>query len=160
MREYIINHRKIAGECPAFPTALNSIFPLRHYHCPMREERHGRFDTFRILLVLIPCLLFIYELVGYSRFAGWDVSRLNLPLKWFDAHSLIAGAMPLWNYYLYGGMPQLAESESGLFYPGNFLLISPRRFFLLGESDDHRASDSRGPVLRPLASRTQCRKTR
>jgi hypothetical protein len=86
-------------------------------------------DPYRLILALIPCALFFYELLGISYFAGWDITRLNLPLKWFDVQSIRAGAMPLWNPYLYAGMPQLAESESGLFYPGNWLLHLPGDFF-------------------------------
>src|SRR3972149_6236165 len=88
-----------------------------------------RFDIYRLLLFAIPCALFFPELIGYSQFAGWDITRLNLPLKWFDVQSIRGGALPLWNPYLYAGMPQLAESESGLFYPGNWLLYLPGNFF-------------------------------
>ncbi len=88
-----------------------------------------RFDLFRLLLIVIPCLFFLPELIGLSRFAGWDITRLNLPLKWYDVQSIRDGVMPLWNHYLYAGMPQLAESESGLFYPGNILLHLPGDFF-------------------------------
>jgi hypothetical protein len=91
--------------------------------------RRKRFDLFRLLLILIPCLMFCYELVGYSQFAGWDITRLNLPLKWYDVQSVRAGVLPLWNQYLYAGMPQLAESESGLFYLGNLLMYLPGSFF-------------------------------
>ena len=93
--------------------------------------RKRKIDGFRLSLVLIPCVLFIFELLGVSRFAGWDVTRLNLPLKWFDVQAIRAGEIPLWNHYLYAGMPHLAESESGLFYPGNFLLHLPGDFFYL-----------------------------
>ena len=90
-----------------------------------------RFDIFKFLLILIPCLYFLPELTGQSYFAGWDITRLNLPLKWFDVQSLRHGALPLWNPYLYAGMPQLAESESGFFYPGNILMHLPGDFFYL-----------------------------
>jgi len=90
-----------------------------------------RFDIFKLLLILIPCFYFLPELTGQSYFAGWDITRLNLPLKWFDVQSIRHGALPLWNPYLYAGMPQLAESESGLFYPGNLLLHLPGDFFYL-----------------------------
>ena len=95
----------------------------------MKRRRTGAIDINRILLVLLPCAFFLPELVGYSRFAGWDITRLNLPLKWYDVQLVKQGALPLWNHYLYAGMPQLAESETGLFYPGNALLYLPGDFF-------------------------------
>ena len=95
----------------------------------MTERRAGTFDIFRLLLVLLPCIFFLPVLLGVWQFAGWDVTRLNLPLKWYDVQSIRDGVLPLWNHYLYAGMPQLAESESGLFYPGNILLHLPGNFF-------------------------------
>jgi len=97
----------------------------------MGKPSSRKFDLWRTLIALLPCLLFLPELTGYSRFAGWDVTRLNLPLKWHDVESLREGVLPLWNHLLYAGMPQLAESESGLFYPGNFPLHLPADFFYL-----------------------------
>jgi len=95
----------------------------------MQNRPTRRFDAFRVLLIALPCLVFLPELIGCSIFAGWDITRLNLPLKWYDVQSIRHGALPLWNHYLYTGMPQLAESESGLFYPGNWLMHLPGDFF-------------------------------
>jgi hypothetical protein len=95
----------------------------------MRNRSPCRLDPFRVLLIALPCILFLPELTGCSIFAGWDITRLNLPLKWYDVQSIRHGALPLWNHYLYAGMPQLAESESGLFYPGNWLMHLPGDFF-------------------------------
>ncbi|HEX9743940.1 MAG TPA: hypothetical protein VGB30_00800 [bacterium] len=89
----------------------------------------GRIDIFHILLLLIPCAMFFPELIGYSQFAGWDVTRLNLPLKWYDVEMVRDGHFPIWNHYMYTGMPQFAESESGLLYPGNWLMHLPGNFF-------------------------------
>ncbi|MFH1675916.1 MAG: hypothetical protein ABIC40_02740, partial [bacterium] len=97
----------------------------------MAKRAKIKIDPFVIILTVLPCLFFLPELVGRSYFAGWDITRLNLPLKWYDSQVLRDGAIPLWNHYLYAGMPQLAESESGLYYPGNLLLRFPGDFFLL-----------------------------
>lgn len=97
----------------------------------MSRDRVQSSDFYRLILVLLPCLIFITELIGVEQFAGWDVTRLNLPLKWYDVQSVREGTLPLWNHFLYTGMPQLAESESGLFYIGNILLDFPGNFFVL-----------------------------
>ncbi len=123
---------------PQFSGSWTVFHSIDFSHFRLYDDRMGSrsatgsraaFDGFRLSLILVPCLLFMPELLGLSRFAGWDISRLNLPLKWFDVQSIREGAIPLWNHYLYAGMPHLAESESGLFYPGNILLHLPGDFF-------------------------------
>lgn len=59
---------------------------------------------------------------------GGDLVSFLYPVYSFAARSLKAGALPLWNPYLYGGAPFAADNQSGLFYPLNlaFFLLRPR----------------------------------
>ncbi len=59
---------------------------------------------------------------------GGDLVSFLYPLYSFSARNLRAGAIPLWNPYLYGGAPLAADNQSGLFYPVNllFFLFQPR----------------------------------
>ncbi len=58
---------------------------------------------------------------------GGDLASFLYPMYGFAAQSLRAGHLPLWNPYLFSGMPFAADIQSGLFYPLNLLfeLASP-----------------------------------
>ncbi len=88
-----------------------------------------RIDWWLVAVILLPALYFLPELLGYSVFAGIDTSRLNMPFRFFDREAFAAGTLPLWNPYMYAGFPHLAESESGVFYPGNIFIHLPGDFY-------------------------------
>jgi hypothetical protein len=50
-----------------------------------------------------------------------DLTYLHHPWRTFDAQLLQAGRLPLWNPYVYFGMPQSAVMQDGLCYPGSAL---------------------------------------
>lgn len=60
---------------------------------------------------------------------GGDIYYYFLPQKSFFADSLARGELPLWNNLVGNGYPQLAESQTGVFYPPFLLLY---RFCELG----------------------------
>ena len=66
---------------------------------------------------------------------GGDLVSFLYPLYSFAARSLRAGDVPLWNPYLYGGAPFVADNQSGVFYPPNLL------FFLLQPGLSYRAME-------------------
>jgi hypothetical protein len=66
---------------------------------------------------------------------GGDLVSFLYPLYSFAARSLRAGHVPLWNPYLYGGAPFVADNQSGVFYPPNLL------FFLLRPGLTYRAME-------------------
>lgn len=86
-------------------------------------------DWWLVAAIAVPALYFHQELLGFNVFAGIDTSRLNMPLRMFDREMFAAGAVPLWNPYMFAGFPHLAESESGTFYPGNVFIHLPGDFF-------------------------------
>src|SRR5262249_8238443 len=47
-----------------------------------------------------------------------DLTYIHHPWRAYAAQLLRAGRLPLWNPYLYFGMPQAASMQDGLFYPG------------------------------------------
>ncbi|MBI5630350.1 MAG: hypothetical protein HY921_05650 [Elusimicrobia bacterium] len=59
---------------------------------------------------------------GLSFFWG-DLTYIHHPWKAFQAQSLAQGRVPLWNPYLYMGMPQAATMQDSFFYPGNALFM-------------------------------------
>lgn len=66
---------------------------------------------------------------------GGDLVSFLYPLYTLAARSLRAGDIPLWNPYLYGGAPFVADNQSGVFYPLNLL------FFLLQPGVTYRAME-------------------
>jgi hypothetical protein len=57
---------------------------------------------------------------------GGDLASFIYPMLQFTGRRLQEGIIPLWNPYLYGGSPFVADIQSMLFYPVNwvFLLLS------------------------------------
>jgi len=51
---------------------------------------------------------------------GGDIYPYFFPQKFFFQERLHAGEFPLWNYYIGHGMPLVAESQTGVFYPFNY----------------------------------------
>ena len=69
-------------------------------------------------------LLFFWRvfLLDQTIYAG-DTAYVFVPFRQFLAHYLGAGKIPLWNPYLFGGTPALAESQYQVFYPINALMV-------------------------------------
>src|SRR6185369_7362710 len=71
-------------------------------------------------------------LLGLTPFWG-DLTYLHHPWRALHAQLLQAGRLPLWNPYLYFGMPMAASMQDSVFYPGGvpFLLFGFRGALLL-----------------------------
>ena len=74
-------------------------------------------------------VLFIYR----RLIAGWVIADGDLATYFYPywvavSRSLRSGQLPLWNPYLFAGVPLLANSQAGVFYPLNW------PFWLLGGS--------------------------
>lgn len=54
---------------------------------------------------------------------GGDLAPFLFPNYRFAAEQLRQGVIPLWNPYLYAGVPFAADIQNGLFYPINLLLF-------------------------------------
>ncbi len=59
---------------------------------------------------------------------GGDLASFLYPIHHFAAQALKSGQFPLWNPYLYGGMPFAADIQTALYYPINLIiwLIAPQ----------------------------------
>ncbi len=69
------------------------------------------------LLFFWPCLL-----LDQTIYAG-DTAFVFVPFRQFLAGHLATGKIPLWNPWLFGGTPALAESQYQVFYPINLLMV-------------------------------------
>ncbi len=73
------------------------------------------------ILTLLPLLFFWRLITPYPadqmRIAAGDFAEQYFPLRAFAAQAWVSGQIPLWNPYLYGGQPALADIQSGALYP-------------------------------------------
>src|SRR6187399_2783481 len=67
-------------------------------------------------------LVFWLALWTGGGLVGSDIYAYFLPQKAFFAEQLRDGAIPIWNNLIGWGYPQLAESQTGVFYPLNLPL--------------------------------------
>jgi hypothetical protein len=79
-----------------------AAFDLKEWHC-------------LAILALLAAVFFRDILLGTAYF--WeDFLYQNYPFRSFAATSMAAGQMPLWNPYIFGGMPFLADIQTTVFY--------------------------------------------
>ena len=74
-----------------------------------------------IILALLPCIFF-WRLISPNpadrmHIVAGDFTEQYFPLRAFAAQEWVRGQIPLWNPYLYGGQPALADIQSGALYP-------------------------------------------
>ncbi len=55
------------------------------------------------------------------QIATGDFTEQYFPLRAFTAQQWVRGQIPLWNPYLYGGQPALADIQSGALYPPHLI---------------------------------------
>lgn len=84
------------------------------------------------LLVMFSLYLFRAIIIGGHLLVGSDFVSFYLPMKKFFYDQIHQyGTIPLWNPYIFGGMPFWAHFESTIFYPLGFLfwLIQPAKAY-------------------------------
>jgi hypothetical protein len=78
-----------------------------------------------LMLALLPCLFFWRLLTpnpaDRMAIAAGDFTEQYFPLRAFAAQEWVRGQVPLWNPYLFGGQPALADIQSGALYPPHLL---------------------------------------
>lgn len=102
--------------------------------CAADRGGRSRLLSRDLLCRLLPLLLMLAALAVIFRrlIAGWVLAGGDLHLYFYPhwvevARELQAGRVPVWNPYLFAGVPLLANSQVGLFYPLNwpFWLLFP-----------------------------------
>ncbi len=87
--------------------------------------RQPKLTKLLVLLIFIALtLLFFWKILLTNLIlVGVDTFLYFYPYKAYTAEALRQGRLPLWNPHLFMGAPLLANSQVGLFYPLNWLLI-------------------------------------
>jgi len=78
-------------------------------------------------VTLAPILYFLPALRNHAVLCPDDGFLFNVPLRVTAAQMILAGRLPLWNPYIFSGMPLLASAQGGLLFPPNwsYLVFSP-----------------------------------
>lgn len=79
-------------------------------------------------MTLAPVLYFLPALLAGSVLCPDDGTIFNTPIRVAAANIMRSGSLPLWNPYIFGGMPLFASAQGGLLFPPNwfYLLFSPQ----------------------------------
>ena len=102
------------------------------------QPRRLQPDTFAAILIgIAPLLYFLPATLGQIVLAAADAVVFSMPLRIFTADMISAGHLPLWNPYIFCGMPLFASAQGGTLFPLNwgFLFGSPNwamNFAVLG----------------------------
>jgi len=87
-----------------------------------------------LLLALLGAGFYWRLLLGdaYAPAGGGDLASFLYPYYAYAARSLHAGTMPLWNPFVFAGMPFVGDVQNGLFYPINLIqfVASPQLSYL------------------------------
>lgn len=76
-----------------------------------------------LVIAAVALLYFWQYFVLDVTLYGGDTAFIFLPFRQFVLERLQRGELPLWNPFLFGGMPALAESQYQVLYPLNLLLF-------------------------------------
>ena len=98
------------------PSPATSVFP--------RLRWDWNLDGIAISSLALLHALMFWPVVFAGAFVprgGGDLVSFIYPRYAFVARSVRSGVLPLWDPYLYGGQPYLADIQSGLLYPLNLL---------------------------------------
>ncbi|HXV44719.1 MAG TPA: YfhO family protein [Anaerolineae bacterium] len=92
----------------------------------IKTQTHKWPDAVLIIILGLLPLLFFWRLLTPNpadrmAIAGGDFTEQYFPLRAFGAQEWGRGQIPLWNPYLYGGQPALADIQSGALYPPHVL---------------------------------------
>ncbi|MBC8444795.1 MAG: YfhO family protein [Chloroflexi bacterium] len=88
-----------------------------------KRKRSLRADAIAVALLCALVLTF-YSQIALSNLimSGVDAFTYFYPYRAYAAQAIRSGQIPLWNPYLFMGVPFLANSQSAVFYPFNLAL--------------------------------------
>ncbi|HEX8354912.1 MAG TPA: hypothetical protein VF611_18540, partial [Pyrinomonadaceae bacterium] len=93
-----------------------------------RAVTPGRERLAALAVSLAPVLYFLPAVLSGSVLCPDDGTIFNTPLRVAAAEMMLGGSLPLWNPYIFSGMPLHASAQGGLLFPPNwfYLAFSPQ----------------------------------
>lgn len=79
-------------------------------------------NWFYITLLAGLLSVFFIEILFKKGFFWEDFLEQNFPYRLYAARALADGKFPFWNPYIFGGLPFLADVQTGILFPTNLLL--------------------------------------
>jgi hypothetical protein len=76
-----------------------------------------------LAIALAPLLYFLPAVLGRIVLAPDDGLLFNVPLRAVAAQITLGGSLPLWNPYIFSGMPLFASAQGGLLFPLNWFYL-------------------------------------
>jgi hypothetical protein len=76
-----------------------------------------------LVLAILPFVLFAPATFMWRVFAAQDVQAYFYPYHVVSARILSHGHLPLWNPYVFSGIPLLGDGQTALLYPPNWLFF-------------------------------------
>ena len=92
---------------------------LENEHNGVRQPLVCRLDIFLMIAMALAVGAFCIPVVFGSRHIPYDFEGYNFPLWKFTFDSFREGSFPVFDPFVYSGVPFLAETQSGIFYPLN-----------------------------------------
>ncbi|MFP4368162.1 MAG: hypothetical protein ACLFR2_01135 [Candidatus Kapaibacterium sp.] len=80
------------------------------------------------LIFLLTTAIFFWDVIAGNSFFWEDFAEYVYPVQTFAARESADWSLPFWNPYTFGGMPFMADIQTGFFYPLNrvfTLFVSP-----------------------------------
>jgi hypothetical protein len=77
-----------------------------------------------LAVALAPVLYFLPAILNGSVLCPDDGTIFNTPLRVAAANITLGGSLPLWNPYIFSGMPLLASAQGGTLFPLNWLYLA------------------------------------
>lgn len=89
------------------------------------SPRAGRWGAWLVpgLLIALPFVWFWRGTIGQVVLADGDGLSIFLPMRRMFAEQVAAGALPLWNPRVFGGMPFFAAMQTSMLYPPTWLFL-------------------------------------
>jgi len=76
-----------------------------------------------LLITLAPIVYFLFAISQGRVFCPDDGLLQNVPFRVAAAQILLSGHLPLWNPYIFSGMPLLGAAQVGLLFPLNWFYL-------------------------------------
>ena len=86
-----------------------------------KAVRSEKFAT--VLLCMAPLIYFLPATLGYIVLSPDDGVLINIPMRVTAARMILNGEFPLWDPYIFGGMPFFAATQGGVLFPTSFLFL-------------------------------------